>query len=399
MDFRLGKKEETLRKEIAEFAQKELPPGWIRVHLEEDAFEEEWEFVLSISKKLAQKGWLTMSWPKEQGGLGASLFEQLVYREEAGYWSIPGVTMGVGGIDWVGPGLIQFGSEELKQKHLPLIASGGADGVWCTGYSEPDAGSDFASIRTGAVKKNGKYIINGQKIWTSAAHKARWLWLAAVTDPDAPSKHDGISIFAVDMKSEGLTVRPLVNYAGYHIFNELFFDNVEVPEKDLIGVENRGWYQLMHSLAHERSSIGPMCCGLYRRLLELLVEYTTEKGLFEDRVIQHKLADSAIDVEILRLFVYQTIWKMNTGERVIFEPSRDKVFTDIVSERLAITGTEILGAYSQIDSLQRDSKWTRLKGIVESLYWLFPGVAIAAGTDDIERNIIGQFALKLPKSY
>jgi len=152
-------------------------------------------------------------------------------------------------------------------------------------------------------------------------------------------------------------------------------------------------------LAHERGSIGPMCCGLYRRVLELLVEYTTENGLFEDRVIRHKLADMAIDIETLRMFVYQTIWKINTGERVIYEPSRDKVFTDLVSERLAITGTEILGTYSQIDPLQRDSRWTRLNGIVESIYWLFPGVAIAAGTDDIERNIIGQFALKLPKSY
>ncbi len=399
MDFDFGEDLEILRREIREFVKEELPPGWIMYRLEEENTDEDWEFAMSISRKLSKRGWLTMSWPREYGGKGATLWEQMVYREEAGYWGIPGVSMGVGGVDWVGPSLMHYGTDEQKEKYLPLIASGEPDGVWCTGYSEPDAGSDFASIRTQAVRQKDGYVINGQKIWTSAAHLARWMWLAAVTDPDVSVKHRGISIFIVDMKSKGITVNPLINYTGYHIFNEVFLDDVRIPLGNLVGEENRGWYQLMHSLSYERGSIGPSACGFGRRILDELVRYAKETGLFRDPNIRHRLADMAIEVEMAKMFVYQIIWKMSRGDTLVYEPSMDKVFSDLVAERLATTGTEILGAYSQVDPLQRDSKCTKLRGCVEALYWLFPGISIAAGTGEIEKNIIGQFGLKLPKSY
>ena len=146
MDFQLGHKEETLRREIREFVREELPPGWFLFMFEEESRDDDWEFALTISKKLAQKGWLTLSWPKEYGGMGASLWEQMVFKFEAGYWGIPGIGMGVGGVDWIGPPLIIYGSEEQKKRYLPLIASGEPDGVWCTGYSEPDAGSDVIPL-------------------------------------------------------------------------------------------------------------------------------------------------------------------------------------------------------------------------------------------------------------
>lgn len=399
MDFKFGEKEEKLRSEIREFVKEELPPGWLMGLLEEENRDEDWEFAMSISRKLAKRGWLTMSWPEEYGGQSVSLWEQLVYREEAGYWGIPGTTMGVGGVDWVGPSLMMYGTEEQKKKHLPLIASGEPDGVWCTGYSEPDAGSDFANIRTRAKREGNEYVINGQKTWTSGAHRARWCWLAAVTDPDAPKKHRGISVFIVDMKSEGITVDPVLSYTGYHIFNEVFFDGVRVPASSLVGEENRGWYQLMSSLAYERGSAGPKGYGYNKRILDELIQYARENGLFQRQEIRRKLAEIAIEVEAQRMLAYQTIWKMGKGEIPVHEASRDKVFNDQVGERLSIIGTEILGGYSQVDPLHRDSKWTRLKGCVESLYWLFPGISIAMGTDEIERNIIGQFGLKLPKSY
>ena len=399
MDFQFGEKEETLRKEIRQFVKEELPPGWIMVMIEEESRDEDWEFAMSIARKLSSKGWLTLSWPEEYGGKGASLWEQLVYREEAGYWGIPGVTMGVGGVDWGGPSLIIYGTAEQKKKYLPLIASGEPDGVWCTGYSEPDAGSDFANIRTQAVKGRDGYVINGQKIWTSAAHRARWMWLAAVTDPEASNKHKGISIFIVDMKSKGITVNPLISYAGYHLFNEVFFDDVKIPLENLVGEENRGWYQLMSSLSYERGSVGPSSYGCNKRILDELVLYTKETGLFQDPLIRHKLADRAIEVETLKMLVYQTIWRMSKGVIPVHEPSRDKVYNDFVTERIATTGTEILGLYSQLDPLHRDSKWTKLRGGVESLYWLFPGMSLAAGTDEIEKNIVAEFGLKLPKSY
>jgi len=398
MEFLFGEKEEALRREIREFVKQELPPGWSRGMLEEESRDADWQFSMSISKKLAQKGWLTMYWPKEYGGMGASIWEHLVFREEAGYWGIPGVTMGVGGVDWVGPSLIAYGTEEQKKKHLPLIASGEADGVWCTGYSEPNAGSDFVNIRTKAVRNGDDYVVNGQKIWTSAAHRARWMWLAAVTDPQAQKKHRAISIFMVDMKSKGLTVNPIINYAGYHIFNEVFFDEVKVPVENLVGEENNGWYQLMSSLAHERGSIAPGAVGLNRRILDELVQYAKETGLIKNPEIRHKLADRAIEIESQKVLVYQTTWKMSKGLPVVYEPCRDKVLNDWIFERLAFTGMEILGPYGQLDPKTRDAKWKKLRGSIEVLYWMFPGVAIAAGTDEIQKNIIALFGLQLPRS-
>jgi len=399
MDFQLGDKEETLRREIREFVREELPPGWFLFMFEEESRDDDWEFALTISKKLAQKGWLTLSWPKEYGGMDASLWEQMVFKFEAGYWGIPGIGMGVGAVDWIGPPLMIYGSEEQKKRYLPLIASGEPDGVWCTGYSEPDAGSDFANIRTQAIKKGDEYVINGQKIWTSAAHRARWMWLAAVTDPDAEKKHHGISIFIVDMKSEGITVNPLVNYTGYHMFNEVFFDEVRVPKENLVGKENKGWYQLMSALSFERGCVAPWLYGINRRIMDELLRYTREKDLLETREVRDRLAERAMDLEVQKMLVYHTIWKMSKDEVPVYEPSRDKVYSDLTTEQLAHTGMDILGAYSQIDPLARDSSWKKLKGCLETVYWLFPTSSIAGGTHEIARNVVGEFGLGLPKSY
>ena len=401
MDFKLGEKEEALRRDICKFAKDELPPGSFSIFMEEESRDEDWEFAMSIAKKLSQRGWLTIAWPREYGGQGASLWQQLVYNEEVGYWGIPGTLMGISGVAWVGPSLMLFGTEEQKRKYLPLIASGEPDGVWCTAYSEPNAGSDFASLQTRAVREGNEYVINGQKTWTSAAHRARWCWLAARTDPTTPKKHQGISLFIVDMKSPGITVNPLINYAGYHIFNEVFFDDVRTPASNLVGKENRGWYQLMQSLAEERASLAPMTSGSVRRILDELIQYVKEtqyegRPLSQNPIIRHKLAERAIEAETLKMLAYHTTWKLSQGSTPVYEPSRDKAFSDEISERMAITGTEILGAYSQVDP---DSKWAKIKGSLQHFYLLFPGISIAAGTDDIERNIVGEFGLGLPKSY
>jgi len=401
MDFKFGEKEEALRREIQQFAKDELPPGWNSGLLEEENKDEDWAFAMSISKKLSQKGWLTMAWPKEYGGMDASLFEQLVYGEECGYWGIPGTGMGVGGIGWVGPVLMKFGTEEQKNKYIPIIAAGEPDGVWCTGYSEPNAGSDFAALQTRAVRDGDEYVINGQKIWTSAAHRARWCWLAVRTDPNAPKKHQGISLIIVDMRSPGVEVRPLINFAGTHLFNEVFFDNVRVPVANLVGEENRGWYQLMHALAFERGSIGAGITGSTTRMLEEMVNYVNEtqsecKPLSQNPMIRQKLAERAIEVKTLKLFAYQTIWRMSQGVMVTYEPARDKAFGDLVMERIAITGTEILGVYSQVSL---DSKWTKVKGSIQKSYLFCSAMKLLAGTSEIQKNIIGQYGLGLPRAY
>jgi len=398
MEFRFTEKEERFRKEIREFVKENLPPGYFGHKYEEEGDDEAWAFAMKIAEKLAQKKWLTISWPEEFGGLGASLWEQAVFREEVGYWGIPGTTMGISGTGWVGPSLMRFGSREQQKKYLPLIATGQPDGVWCTAYSEPDSGSDLASLQTRAEKKGDDYILNGQKVWTSCAHRARWCWLACRTDPNAPKKHHGLSLMIVDMKSPGVTVRPLKNFVGSHIFNEIFFNDVKVPASNLVGVENKGWAQLMQALAFERgTSIN--YSGMHRRFLDELVMYSRETGLMQKTEIRHKLADLAMEVDMLKVLTYETIWKMNNGIEVIYEPSRDKATADILHEKMSRVGLEILGAFAQMDPLHKNTRWVKLKGAFEHMYYTCPAIAIAAGTTNTQRNIVGQFGLQLPRAY
>jgi alkylation response protein AidB-like acyl-CoA dehydrogenase len=400
MDFGLGKKELALKEEIRKFAEAELPPDWRRSTLI-DGECRDFEFEISMSRKLAQRGWLAMSWPEKYGGRGASLWEQTVYEMEIAYWDIPGAWMGISGTQWVGPCLMMFGTEEQRGKYLPLIASGEKDGIWCTGYSEPNAGSDFANLQTRAVRDGDNYIINGQKVWTSAAHRARWCWLAARTNPNAAKKHQGISIFIVDMKSPGVTVNPILNYYGRHHFNEVFFDNVRMPASNLVGEENKGWYYLMQSLAFERRSLAPTTYGSLKWVLEELAKYagqTEHEGqpLSQNPAIHAKLADLAIDLEALKMFAFQLTWRISQGQIPTYESSRNKIMSDDLMRRVAITGAELLGIYSQVDP---DSEWAKLNGTIQGAYLGFPGQAIAAGTAEIEKNIIAQFRLELPKSY
>jgi 3-oxocholest-4-en-26-oyl-CoA dehydrogenase alpha subunit len=399
MEFQFGEKEEQFRQEIRDFVRSELPSDWALGMFDEGDNDEDWAFVMSISKKLAQKGWLTMTWPKAYGGQDASFWKALVYAEEGGYWGIPGVGMGVSGVSWVGPSLILFGTEAQRQKYMPLIAAGVPDGVWCTGYSEPNAGSDFANLRTQARREGDSYVITGQKIWTSEAHRARWCWLAARTDSNTPSKHKGISIIIVDMQSPGVTVRPIRNYIGNHHFNEVFFDDVRVPVENLVGEENRGWYQLMRSLGYERGGVAARSYGRNKRGLEELVRYADERGLMEKVEIRQGLAEAAIDIETQRLLAYETIWKMSQGKAPTFEPSRDKVLNDEILLSLSSLGMDILGPFSQLDSSAPGSKWFRSLGGVHSLYWNLIGMSAAAGTEFTQKNIIGQFGLGLPRSY
>ena len=402
MDFELGAKAEKLRAEVRKFALAEVAgKPYHTAMLEEESRDEDWEFSLSISKKLAAKGWLCMGWPEQYGGSNASYWEQFAYLEEAGYHEIPGTGMGISGTGINGPSLMLFGNDEQKKKYLPLIASGDPDGIWCTAYSEPDSGSDYNKISTTAIRSGDEYVINGQKVWTSCAHRARWCWLACKTDPTISKIHKSMSIIIVDMKSPGITTRPLVNLAGVHSFNELFFDNVRVPAANLVGEENRGFYMLIPALAIERLSMAPHILGAGRRLIDMLVHYAREtrhKGrpLSENPVVRNKLAERAIELETLRAFGLEIMWKMSTGKMPGYEAARNKLYSNLVMENLAKTGLEIIGAYSQISP---DSKWSKLQGRLQNLYLLNAGWFSAAGTIEIQKNVIGQFKLGLPRPY
>ena len=395
MDFDFTEEQEALRKELKEVAKRELPPNWKGGgYAEEYCDDESFAVAQQISKKLAAKGWLTMAWPKEYGGMGASPTDYLIYREEMAYNMVPGTDMGVGGVSWIGQSLIIFGTEEQKKKHLPGIAAG--ETYWCTGYSEPEAGSDLAALKCRAVRKGDEYIINGQKVWTSVAHRASWCWLAVRTDPDAP-KHKGISLLLVDLKTPGVTVNPLMNLAGLPENCEIFCDDAHVPADCLVGEENQGWRYIMTALAFERTA-GIEHLGRNRRMVDELVKYAKEirrngRPLSEDPVVRHKLAELAIECQVGRLMCYNIAWMEDKGLVPGYEASMAKNFCAELGQRLSNIGLGIMGLYGQLQASPR----APVRGILHTAYLFSIGDTIGAGTSEINRTVIATRGLGLPR--
>jgi alkylation response protein AidB-like acyl-CoA dehydrogenase len=377
MDFRFAPEQEEFRSEVRSFIQEEFP----KVRDGE-----------SFTKKLAEKGWLTMSWPKEYGGQAASHMRQLVYNEEMAYHRAPGQTMGT---DRVGPTIILFGTPEQKAEFLPRIARDELN--WCQGFSEPGSGSDLASLQTRAIRDGDSYVINGQKIWTSGAQRANYMILLARTDPDAP-KHRGISYFLVDMKSPGIDVRPLVQMTGQAGFNEVFFDNVRVPANAVVGEVNRGWYVSTATLDFERSGIGRVIGGL--RTFEEVVDYarktpSREPGkatLFDVAEIRHALADIGLGFRLGRLLSYRVAWMQSRQMVPNYEASMAKTFGTELHQRLGRVAINSLGLPGQLAGTHAP-----LAGSVPALYLSTVSLTIAAGTSEINRNIIAQRGLGMPR--
>lgn len=393
MDLRFTKEEEAFRQDIRDFLKQELPASWEGIELL--ATEEGWAFYRSFVRKMGAKGWLNMHWPKEYGGMAATPMQQLIFTEEMAYYGAPAqIDLG----PWVGSTIIVHGSDEQKKKYLPGIAIGEVE--WCIGYSEPGAGSDLAAVQTQAVEDGDEYVINGQKIFTSLAHRADYCWLAARTDPDVP-KHKGISMLVVEMSTPGITVRPLIDMAGYHTFNEVFFDAVRVPRENMVGGKNQGWYLLLTELDIERTSFGGgvNISARSRRILEELVQCTNEtkqngEVLSKDPLIRQKLAERAVEIEVSRLLAYRLSWMLSQGIIANYEASVSKLIGSEVAQRLANTGMQILGLYGQ---LEPRSKWVRLRGRIEQLYLWTVAETIGAGTSEIQRNIIAMRGLGLPR--
>ena len=310
------------------------------------------------------------------------------------YNMIPGTDMGVGGVSWIGQSLILFGTEEQKKTHLPGIANG--ETYWCTGYSEPESGSDLASLKCRAVRKGDEYIINGQKVWTSAAHRASWCWLGVRTDIDAP-KHKGISVFLVDMRTPGLTVNPLINLADCPENSEMFFDDVHVPADSMVGEENHGWKVIMTALSFERTAAIDFL-GHNRRLLDELVKYCKEtrrngSPLARDAIVRHKLAQFAIDCEVGRLMCYNIAAMEDKGLLPDYQASMAKNFCAELSQRLSNAALGIMGLYGQLASVQE----APLRGMAQTVYLFSVGDTIGAGTSEINRTVIATRGLGLPR--
>jgi alkylation response protein AidB-like acyl-CoA dehydrogenase len=388
MDFRDTPEEAAFRKEVREFIQKEAP-------LNRSDFRDAWQKGQTWWKKLQERGWIAPAWPKEYGGAGMTVMQQFIFNEEMAKLRAPRPMHLIIGLGMAGPTLIVHGTEEQKKRFLPQMLSG--DDVWSQGYSEPEAGSDLASLRTRAVKDGDDYVINGQKIWTTLAHQSKWMILLARTDPDAP-KHKGITYFIVDMKSPGITIRPLVNMCGTHEFNEVFFDNVRVPKENVVGEENRGWYAAVTTLDFERSSIGS-AIGM-RQEMDELIEYAREHS--EDHTstlgisptLRYELSDRLVETEVARMLSYRVASLQGRGLIPNYEASALKLFSTELHQRITTTGIKILGLYGQLERGSERAPW---KGRL--CYNFLRGVAhtIEGGTSEIQRNIIAQRGLGLPR--
>ena len=343
---------------------------------------------------LAEHGWVAPQWPKEYGGAGLTPMEQFIFRQEMAAAGAPAV--GGMGVQMLGPTLIVHGSPEQKAEHLPKILSG--EVAWCQGYSEPGSGSDLASLQTRAVRDGDEWVINGQKIWTSGAHTADWMFALVRTDPDAP-KHRGISFLIMDRKTPGISIRPLINMGWTHGFNETFFEDVRVPAKNTVGEVNRGWYVGASLLDFERSNIqGAM---MARRTISELVSYVksdegrTKSQLERKPVLRHEIAQEYVETEVLFNFSFRIISMQNRGLIPNYEASTSKLYNSELVQRLANTGTKVFGLYSNVwDS---KSEHSPMKSRFTQSYVMSVPSTIAGGTSEIQRNVIATRGLGLPR--
>ncbi|MBI3825913.1 MAG: acyl-CoA dehydrogenase family protein [Candidatus Rokubacteria bacterium] len=395
MDFEWAPEHEAFRHEFRDWLAAHLPPEFClddaaddRVASDRETFERRraWQ------AKMHAAGWVGVTWPKEYGGRGAGLMERVIWEEEYAAARAP-VLPGAMGLSLVGPTIIHWGTDVQKREHLPAILSG--DAVWCQGFSEPGAGSDLASLRTRAEDRGDDFLVNGQKVWTSGAHFAHWIILLARTDPDAP-KHKGISAFLVPMSTPGITVRPLVLMTGHRHFNEVFFEEVRLPKSSLLGPLNQGWMVSTTTLMHERHSAGARNNVAQVRALVALAKTLPRDGgtAWDDPLVRQRLAQLAIDCEAFTYTRLRGLTRQLRGEPPGPEGSILKLSGSELGVRIAEAAGELLGVHALVNApsaLVPDApRW--FNRIVAARQY-----TISAGTSEIQRNIIGERVLGLPK--
>jgi alkylation response protein AidB-like acyl-CoA dehydrogenase len=340
------------------------------------------EFRRAWQRALHDAGWAGVSWPKEYGGRGATLVEQAIYNEELARAQAPS-TVNVLGLSMGGPTLIAHGTEEQKRRYLEPILS--ADEIWCQGFSEPEAGSDLASLKTRAVRDGDEWVVTGQKVWTTLAHHAKWCMLVARTDPDA-ARHQGLTYFLMDMEQDAVQVRPLRQITGEAEFNELFIEEARIPHENIVGGEGNGWAVAITTLMHERATLA---FGLQIRVkvtLGELLEEARHSGASADPVIRDRLAQLYIESEVLRLNALRGLSAiMRTGVPGP-EGSLGKWQWADVNKDLTELAVELRGARAVLD----DDRWTYrfLRARANS---------IEGGTTEILKNIVAERVLGLPR--
>ncbi|MBI3744817.1 MAG: acyl-CoA dehydrogenase family protein [Chloroflexi bacterium] len=388
MRFTLTPELQAWQKEVGDWVEKELPKD---IEGGEDAYNDDnWPKTREFRKKLGKRGWVGIGWPKEHGGMGASVMEQVVFNETMVYHHAPLDPQ----IYQVCPAIMMHGSDDLKKRFLDATAR--QEIVWCQGFSEPNSGSDLASLQTKAVKDGDEWVINGSKIWTSYGHRADWIHILVRTDQDVP-KHKGITYLIADMHSPGVRIQPLINIAGSHGFNQVFFDNVRVPSGNIIGEVNRGWYVAMTTLDNERSGIVQVSGA--RRQLHDLLDYVvktprTSPVVRRDLAIRHRLAELAIEAEMSRNLAYRVGWLQHNGKTFDMPASISKTFASELSQRISRAAMDSVGLYAQF---WRNVKHAPLGGRLPTTYLGSIASTIAAGTSEINRNIIATRGLGLPR--
>ncbi|MBI2934558.1 MAG: acyl-CoA dehydrogenase family protein [Chloroflexi bacterium] len=411
MDVRLTPEVIALRNDIAAFAAKELPQDW------QGGFEygdeycgKMWPFTREIAGKLGQHGWLGMAWSPRYGGTDRPVMSQLIYYEEAIYHRIPSFDMGIGGACNVGPVIAAFGTEAQKMRYLPGLARGKE--FWCVGYSEPNSGSDLNSLSTWARKTGTGYVVRGEKIWTSAAQIADWCWLLTRTE-ESTKPGRGLTIFIVPMRSEGITVRPINNMAGHSSFNQVFFDDVQVGEENIVGRINGAWDCMPLLLTMERTFAGAGSISRSRRLLDEMIAYlhtgptsshqppTSRLSspafafpLLASRLspLASRLADLAIGVEAGRLLAYRAACAIQQGKMAYNEASMVRLYSSQLEQKTAAVVMQCLGLHGQ---LMFGSPEARLGGHAAKLYLASISESILGGTTEVQKSIIANRGLGL----
>ena len=341
---------------------------------------------------LSERGWVAPHWPSEYGGAGLTAMEQFIFNEEMARAMAPPV--GGSGVMLLGPTLLVHGTDEQKQKYLPAILSG--ETRWTQGYSEPGAGSDLGSLQTRATRDGDEFVVNGQKIWTSSAHQATAIFALVRTNPDAP-KHRGISFLLIDdIKTPGLTVRPLIDMAWGHHVNETFFEDVRVPAANVLGEVDRGWYVGMTLLDYERSNISGAVT--LRRHIGQLIDFAHGRDADKVRMlpsVRAEIADRYLEAEVGYNFSFRIISMQNAGVIPNYEASTAKMFISEAVQRLCRTGMKTFGLYANL--WDEDDKYAPARTAFTQRYITSIPGTIGGGSSEIQRNIIATRGLGLPR--
>ena len=388
MDFRFTEEQEKFREEVSDFLEEEIRQGTFEPSC--DAWIQ--GFSPDFTHKVAEKGWIGLTWPKEYGGQERSHVDRFILTEEMLRYGAPAA------LHWfadrqIGGAVLKYGTEEQKRDLLPKILKGEA--YIGLGMSEPEAGSDLASLQTRAVEDGDYYILDGQKMWTSCGRYMNYLYLVARTDPEVP-KHKGISEFVIDVSLPGITITPTIDITNSEAWSEVFFDGVRVPKENLVGDKNRGFYQIINQLDYERAGLERLM-GNYP-LFDATVKFAKEtkrngKPLSQDTLIRHKLAQLEVEYEIGRLLTYRVALVIDGGRAPNIEAAKAKVYSTAFEQHLASTAMEILGLYGQLIA---GSKWVPILGMAPHSYLGSKGYSLQAGTSEVLRNIIAGRGLGLP---